>query len=290
MSIFDALVQGVIQGLTEFLPVSSSGHLSLWQHFSGESGEAAGIYSILLHLGTLLAVFIAFRKEIAAMCRELCGMCKEIFSGHIDKTCALPARRRIFLLIISLLPLCGFYFFTDFYRALAADSDIVIIVAEGICFLLTAVLLIVSSRCVKVGGRTAENMTWKDAFAMGVMQGIAPLPGLSRSGSTISVGLIMGVEREEAVAFSFIMGIPAVLGANLLELPRVISGTVEINPAAAAAGMAAALFVGLAAIKTVKILVKNDRFTYFAWYLIAVGLAAVGIGIYEHLTGTAVRF
>ena len=279
MSIFDALVQGVIQGLTEFLPVSSSGHLSLWQHFSGESGEAAGIYSILLHLGTLLAVFIAFRKEIAAMCRELCGMCKEIFSGHIDKTCALP--------VISLLPLCGFYFLTDFYRALAADSDIV---AEGICFLLTAVLLIVSSRCVKVGGRTAENMTWKDAFAMGVMQGIAPLPGLSRSGSTISVGLIMGVEREEAVAFSFIMGIPAVLGANLLELPRVISGTVEINPAAAAAGMAAALFVGLAAIKTVKILVKNDRFTYFAWYLIAVGLAAVGIGIYEHLTGTAVRF
>ena len=125
---------------------------------------------------------------------------------------------------------------------------------------------------------------------MGVMQGIAPLPGLSRSGSTISVGLIMGVEREEAVAFSFIMGIPAVLGANLLELPRVISGTVEINPAAAAAGMTAALFVGLAAIKTVKILVKNDRFTYFAWYLIAVGLAAVGIGIYEHLTGTAVRF
>ena len=282
MSIFDALVQGVIQGLTEFLPVSSSGHLSLWQHFSGESGEAAGIYSILLHLGTLLAVFIAFRKEIAAMCRELCGMCKEIFSGHIDKTCALPARRRIFLLIISLLPLCGFYFLTDFYTALAADSDIV---AEGICFLLTAVLLIVSSRCVKAGGRTAENMTWKDAFAMGVMQGIAPLPGLSRS-----VGLIMGVEREEAVAFSFIMGIPAVLGANLLELPRVISGTVEINPAAAAAGMAAALFVGLAAIKTVKILVKNDRFTYFAWYLIAVGLAAVGIGIYEHLTGTAVRF
>ena len=287
MSIFDALVQGVIQGLTEFLPVARSGHLSLWQHFSGESGEAAGIYSILLHLGTLLAVFIAFRKEIAAMCRELCGMCKEIFSGHIDKTCALPARRRIFLLIISLLPLCGFYFLTDFYTALAADSDIV---AEGICFLLTAVLLIVSSRCVKAGGRTAENMTWKDAFAMGVMQGIAPLPGLSRSGSTISVGLIMGVEREEAVAFSFIMGIPAVLGANLLELPRVISGTVEINPAAAAAGMAAALFVGLAAIKTVKILVKNDRFTYFAWYLIAVGLAAVGIGIYEHLTGTAVRF
>ena len=205
MSIFDALVQGVIQGLTEFLPVSSSGHLSLWQHFSGESGEAAGIYSILLHLGTLLAVFIAFRKEIAAMCIELFGMCKEIFSGHIDKTCALPARRRIFLLIISLLPLCGFYFLTDFYTALAADSDIV---AEGICFLLTAVLLIVSSRCVKVGGRTAENMTWKDAFAMGVMQGIAPLPGLSRSGSTISVGLIMGVEREEAVAFSFIMGIP----------------------------------------------------------------------------------
>lgn len=287
MSVFDAVIQGIIQGLTEFLPVSSSGHLSVWQHFCGEGGETAGIYSILLHLGTLLAVLIAFRGEVCAMCAEFFKMLGEIFSGRFDKSCAEPARRRIFLLIISLLPLCGFYFLTDFYTSLAADNDIIV---EGVCFLLTAALLLVSSRCVKAGGRTAESMTWKDALAMGIMQGIAPLPGLSRSGSTISIGLIMGVEREEAVAFSFIMGVPAVLAANLLEAPKALSGAVEINWGAAIIGMITALFVGIAAIKTVKTLVKSDRFTYFAWYLIAAGILTVGIGIYEHITGSAVCF
>lgn len=280
MSVFDAVIQGIIQGLTEFLPVSSSGHLSLWQHFSGESGEAAGVYSILLHMGTLAAVLIAFRGEVAAMLTEALSMLKEICSGKMSTVGAHPAGRRIFLMLISLLPLCGFYFLTDFYTSLAADNDIIV---EGVCFLLTAALLLVSSRCVKSGGRTAENMTWKDALAMGIMQGIAPLPGLSRSGSTISVGLIMGVERGEAVAFSFLMGIPAVLAANLLEVPKALSGAVEINWSAAVIGMITALLVGLAAIKTVKTLVKTDRFTYFAWYLIAVGIVTVGIGIYENM-------
>ncbi len=280
MSVFDAVIQGIIQGLTEFLPVSSSGHLSLWQHFSGESGEAAGIYSILLHVGTLAAVLIAFRGEIAAMLAELLSMLKEIFSGKMSTVRAHPARRRIFLMLISLLPLCGFYFLTDFYTSLAADNDIIV---EGACFLLTAALLLISSRCVKSGGHTAENMTWNDALAMGIMQGIAPLPGLSRSGSTISVGLIMGVERGEAVAFSFLMGIPAVIAANLLEVPKALSGAVEINWRAAAIGMITALLVGLAAVKTVKTLVKTDRFTYFAWYLIAVGAITVGVGIYENI-------
>lgn len=286
MSVFDAVIQGIIQGLTEFLPVSSSGHLSLWQHFFGESGEAAEIYSILLHMGTLGAVLIAFRKEVGEMLKEILSTLREICSGKMSTDGAHPARRRIFLMLISLLPLCGFYFLTDFYTALAADDDIIV---EGVCFLLTAALLLISSRCVKSGGRTAENMTWKDALAMGIMQGIAPLPGLSRSGSTISVGLIMGVERGEAVAFSFIMGVPAVLAANLLEAPKALSGEVEISWVAAIAGMITALAVGLAAIKTVKALVKTDRFTYFAWYLIVVGLFALGAGIYERVSGNILR-
>lgn len=286
MSVFDAVIQGIIQGLTEFLPVSSSGHLSLWQHFFGESGEAAGIYSILLHMGTLGAVLIAFRKEVGEMLREILSTLREICSGKMSTAGAHPARRRIFLMLISLLPLCGFYFLTDFYTALAADDDIIV---EGVCFLLTAALLLISSRCVKSGGRTAENMTWKDALAMGIMQGIAPLPGLSRSGSTISVGLIMGVERSEAVAFSFIMGVPAVLAANLLEAPKALSGAVEISWGAAIIGMTTAFAVGLAAIKAVKALVKTDRFTYFAWYLIVVGLLSVVAGIYERGSGNILR-
>ena len=285
MSIFDAVIQGIIQGLTEFLPVSSSGHLSLYQHFTGNSGEAAGIYSILLHLGTLLAVAIAFWKELFDMIKEFFSMAKEIVSGKFDKNNMTGSRRLIFLFIISLLPLCFFYFISDFYNSLSTDNDIIV---EGLCFLLTAGLLIVSGKCVKTGGTTAENMSWKQALGMGIMQGIAPLPGLSRSGSTISTGLILGVSREQAVAFSFIMGVPAVLAANILEVPAAISGEVEINWFAAIIGMAVALIVGIAAIKTVKLLVKNDKFTKFAWYLIPLGLIITGIGIFEKITGTVI--
>ena len=149
-------------------------------------------------------------------------------------------------------------------------------------------MLIVSGKCVKTGGTTAENMSWKQALGMGIMQGIAPLPGLSRSGSTISTGLILGVSREQAVAFSFIMGVPAVLAANILEVPAAISGEVEINWFAAIIGMAVALLFGIAAIKTVKLLVKNDKFTKFAWYLIPLGLIITGIGIFEKITGTVI--
>ena len=285
MSIFDAVIQGIIQGLTEFLPVSSSGHLSLYQHFTGNSGEAAGIYSILLHLGTLLAVMIAFWKDILDMIKEFFSMAKEIVTGKFDKENMTGSRRMIFLLIISLVPLCFFYFISDFYNSLSTDNDIIV---EGLCFLLTAVLLIVSGKCVKTGGATAENMSWKQALGMGIMQGIAPLPGLSRSGSTISTGLILGVSREQAVAFSFIMGVPAVLAANILEVPAALSGEVEINWLAALIGMAVALVVGIAAIKTVKLLVKNDKFTKFAWYLIPLGLIITGIGIFEKISGTVI--
>lgn len=285
MSIFDAVIQGIIQGLTEFLPISSSGHLSLYQHFTGNSGEAAGIYSILLHFGTLLAVMIAFRSEILDMIKEFFSMAKEIAAGKFNKNNMTGSRRLIFLFVISLVPLCFFYFISDFYNSLSADNDIIV---EGLCFLLTAALLIISGRSVKKGGTTAENMTWKQALGMGIAQGIAPLPGLSRSGSTISTGLILGVSREQAVSFSFIMGIPAVLAANILEIPGIVSGAVDINWAAAIIGMAVSLVVGIAAIKTVKILVKNDKFTKFAWYLVPLGIIVAGIGIFEHITGTVI--
>lgn len=287
MNLFDAVIQGIIQGLTEFLPVSSSGHLSIYQHFTGNSGEAAGVYSILLHLGTLLAVLIAFYREILDMIKEFFSMAKEIVTGKFDKENMSGSRKMIFLLIISLLPLAFFYFISDFYNSLSTDNDIIV---EGLCFLLTAALLIVSGKCVKTSGTTAENMSWKQALGMGIMQGIAPLPGLSRSGSTISTGLILGVSREQAVAFSFIMGVPAVLAANILEVPAALTGEIEINWFAAIVGMLVSLVVGIAAIKTVKLLVKNDKFTKFAWYLIPLGVIIVAIGIFEKITGTAITF
>ena len=289
MNYFDAIIQGIIQGLTEFLPVSSSGHLSLYQHFTGNSGEAGGTFAILLHFGTLLAVFVVFREVIIDMIIEFFKMLGDIFKGKFDWKNMNGVRRMILLMILSLVPLWAFFFIRDFYNSLAEDSDIVV---EGLCFLLTAALLIISGKCVKTGGKNASNMSWKDALAVGITQGIAPLPGLSRSGSTISVGLIMGLSREYAVAFSFIMGMPVVLAANILEIPDLIKENTfalsDMGPALV--GMLVALAVGIAAIKAVQYLVKNDKFHYFACYLIVIGVITTGIGVFEHITGNLVTF
>ncbi len=284
MGYFDAIIQGIIQGLTEFLPVSSSGHLSLYQHFTGLAGEAGGVYAILLHMGTLAAVCVAFWPTIWGMIKEFFLMLGDIFTGRFKKDGMAPARRMLLLVLLSLTPLIVAFFFSDFFTSLAQDGDIVV---EGCCFLLTAALLYLSDRCVK-GNKDAATMTPRDALAMGVTQAVAPLPGLSRSGSTISVGLMMGVSREQAVAFSFIMGLPAVLAANLLEVPDALSGAVEIAWGPALVGMAVALVFGILAIKTVKWLVTNDRFGLFMWYMLALGVVTVGIGIYEHVTGALV--
>lgn len=289
VNFFDAIIQGLIQGLTEFLPVSSSGHLSLYQHFTGLSGEAGGMYAVLLHMGTLLSVVIAFWKELLDLLYEFIDVLKDLFRGKLRKeSFETGPRHMLWLYVVAELPLLGFYFLSDFYNSLAADSDIIV---EGACFLLTAALIIYSGICAKkVKGRSGDRMTWKDALAIGIVQGIAPLPGLSRSGSTISTGLICGVSREQAVSFSFIMGLPVVLAANLLELKDIIGGEASVEWIPALVGMAVALVSGVLAIKTVKLLVKNDKFNYFAYYLLVLGAVTVGCGIYEHLTGNLITF
>lgn len=286
MSIFEALIQGVVQGLSEFLPISSSGHLSLLQYFFGINGEASASYSILLHFGTLIAVFAAFYKTIWNLILEFFRMVKDIFTGKFSLKNASPERRMILLLIVSELPLLVFYFISDFYNSLSADSDIIV---EGCCFLLTSVLLFISDRVVK-GKKTAAEMSYKDALIVGTVQGIAPLPGLSRSGSTISTGLMCGLTREYAVSFSFIMGIPPVLIANLLEIKDIFSTEVDgavatLEPMQSIIGIVVAAVVGFASIKMVNYLVKKDKFTIFAWYTLVLGLATVTLGIIDVIIG-----
>ena len=286
MSIFEALIQGVVQGLSEFLPISSSGHLSLLQYFFGISGEASASYSILLHFGTLVAVFAAFYKTIWSLILEFFHMVKDIFTGKFSLKNASPERRMILLLIVAELPLLVFYFVSDFYNSLSADSDIIV---EGCCFLLTSVLLFISDRVVK-GKKTAADMSYKDALIIGTVQGIAPLPGLSRSGSTISTGLMCGLTREYAVSFSFIMGIPPVLMANLLEIKDILGGELDgvsasLEPLQSVIGIVVAAVVGFASIKMVNYLVKKDKFTIFAWYTLFLGLATVTLGIIDVVIG-----
>lgn len=282
MNIFEAIMQGIIQGLTEFLPVSSSGHLSLYQHFTGNSGEGALLFSAVLHLGTLVAVFTAFRKTIWELIKELGFMIKDIFTGKFKWKEMNPPRRAIIMMIISLLMLIPFYIFKDFFEGVSEDGDIIV---EGICFLYTATILFLSDRCVK-GNKKFGDITVKNAVTVGAFQGVALLPGVSRSGSTISGGLFCGFERETAVQYSFILGIPAILGGCLLQVKDAVDQkAMDIEPLNFAVGFIVSAIVGICAIKMVNWLVKSDKFKIFAVYTLILGVVVIGIGIFEHAVG-----
>ena len=154
---------------------------------------------------------------------------------------------------------------------------------------MTGILLTLADRSRK-GRKTAREMRFRDALVIGVAQGIAPLPGVSRSGSTVAAGMLMGLDRQYAVTFSFIMGIPAVLGANVLELGEALgSGSFELPLVPVLIGVAAAVVFGIIAIKMVQWVVRTDKFKYFAWYTLALGSVVTVIGIVELLSGHAIQ-
>lgn len=281
MSIIDAIFQAIVQGLTEFLPVSSSGHLSLIQHFTGNSGEGALLFSAILHLGTLVAVFIAFWDTIWALIKEFFVMLKDIFTGKFKWSTMNGERRMIIMLVISLLMLVPFYLFKDFFTAVSEDSSILL---EGFCFLYTATILYLSDRCVK-GKKEPKDINVKNAVTVGVFQGIALLPGVSRSGSTICSGLFCGFSRSTAIRYSFILGIPAILGGCLLEIKDAVTTDMQVEVLPCFIGFVVAAVVGVCAIKMVAWLVKSEKFRIFAYYTFILGIIVIGIGIFELITG-----
>lgn len=285
MSVWDALIQGIVQGLTEFLPVSSSGHLSLVQYFTGNSGETGAFFSILLHLGTLIAVFIAFRKTIWELIVEAFSMLGDIFRRKFSFKTMNGKRRMIWMFVLSEIPLLGFLLVKDYISMVSSDNSIFI---EGICFTITGILLLLADK-LGSGKVDMDNMKAKDALAMGVAQGIATLPGISRSGSTVATGLLMGLDRSYAVTFSFIMGVPAVLGANVLELLDVAGEPFPIGMDVALVGVAAAVIFGLLAIKMVQWLIHTDKYKYFGYYTLALGAAVILIALIEWSTGHMIQ-
>lgn len=285
MTIIEALINGIVQGLTEFLPVSSSGHLSLIQYFTGRGEEAGMLFTILLHLGTLLAVVFAFWKTIWELVAEFFAMLGDLFRGKFRFKDVNPKRRMIFLLIVSLLPMVVSIFFLDYFDKVSTDNSIV---TEGVCFLITSILLFASCKCVK-GHKTAGNMKYSDALIVGAAQAVAPMPGISRSGATISAGVLAGLDRQYAIAFSFIMGVPTVLAANVMEIGGAVREGVAVSVPVIAVGVLASLVFGLLAIKMVRWLVASDKFIYFAWYTMVLGVLTIIIGIYEKMNANAIR-
>ena len=283
--IISAAIQGVIQGLTEFLPVSSSGHLSVARHFMNVSDGGITL-SIVLHLGTLLAVFIAFHKRIWGMIKEFFLSIRDIFTGKFRWSEMNDDRRMMVMVILATLILVPFVLIKDWFTSVQEDGDIIF---EGCAFIFTAIVLILSDACVK-GYKTGKDIKIKDMLTIGLFQVVALFPGVSRSGSTVSAGLFCGLARDTAVAFSFILGIPAILGSAVLEAKDVIGSGVELDVVPLAVGAVVAAVVGLLAIKLVQVIIKHDKFKIFGIYTLILGIACIGVGIYENVTGTRLLF
>ena len=285
MTILEAILQGIVQGLTEFLPVSSSGHLSLFQHFFGLDGENAVTMTIILHLGTLVAVFVAFWDKIKALILEAFRLLRDLFTGKFKWKTMNSERRMIMMIIVSILPLFGFYIFKDFFDNLASDEDIIV---EGFAFLYTSALLFCSTRAKKDNSYTAGETTVKNALTIGIFQGIALTPGISRSGSTICSALFTGMKREDAVEYSFILGIPVILAGafvKLFDLTDSAAEELKANLVPLVISFVISAIAGYLAIRLIKAMVVNDKFRIFAWYTLVLGIAVISIGLYENISG-----
>ena len=268
MTYFNAILLGLIQGVAEFLPISSSGHLAIAQNLLGmqDAGTVPEFFDVLLHLGTLIAVFVAYWSDIWEMILELFRGISDIAHGSTP-TPVPPARRMILLVIIATLPLFAILPIRKSVQGLANSMVFI-----GGALIVTGVLLFLSD-LMRRGRKTDRNAKWWEALIVGVGQAIATLPGISRSGMTITTGCFMGFERSFAVRFSFIMSIPAILGANILGLKDAFeAGIIWGEVPMYLAGVVTAAVVGYLCIRLLKMIAAKGKFGFFAYYCWAAGL------------------
>lgn len=285
MSLAQSIFLGIVQGITEFLPVSSSGHLSILKNFLGINTDGGLLFDVLVHLGTIIAIICVFRKDIYRMFLETIHIVMDLIynakikiHNHREQDAKRPKkvihnnyRKFVVLVIMSTIPTA--------IIGLAAQELVQIaettLIVPGVCLILTAGLLLVAD-VVETGRRIPKDISYTNGFMIGIAQGISTLPGLSRSGTTIAACLLSGFDRKFAVKYSFIMSIPAVLGAALLELKDIGSaGVGAVQFFIYLAGAAAAGVVGYFCIKTMLVVVRKKRFKGFAVYCLIVGIIAI---------------
>ncbi len=271
MTIIKALILGLIQGVSEFLPISSSGHLSIVGRLMGFDPEADSLlsFNILLHVATLAAVFIVYRKDIWEMIKAFFGMCNDLLTGKGLRLKEFLYRRLIVMLIVATLPATAAAF------VLGDIIENPQLWQIGIFLIITAILLFLSEKLA--GGNTdLEKMSSKRAFGVGCFQALGTLPGISRSGSTIVGGLFCGLDKKTAVRFSFLMSIPAILGALVLDIKDIFtapSQTLSFLPVVV--GMITAALSGYFAIKFLLRLVEKSKLSYFSIYCTLAGIFAI---------------
>ncbi len=277
MSLLKSIILGIIQGLCEFLPISSSGHLALAQHFFGFGGEVDELaFSVLLHLGTLFAVVIIYYKDIWELIKSFFSLIGKLFKGNFKFSEYTVGERFVVLFIIAVLPLVPASFLNNALEVLMGYP-----IAIGVILLFNSVVLWFSDSFAK-GHKDIEDTKPKNALVIGLCQLLAVLPGLSRSGSTITGGLTQGLDRTVAVKFSFLLSIPAILGACVLELPDFVKNIPDTKTMLIyLAGAVTAMIVGILAIKIVNWISKKSNFRMFSYYCFAVGVLAIIAGILE---------
>ena len=266
MTYLSSFLLGLVQGLAEFLPISSSGHLSIAQNLLGLNTEIPEFFDVLLHLGTLVAVFVAYWRDICDMVAELIHGVGDLVHGTTPRQVP-PARRLILLIIVGTLPL---FILLPIHKQVQALSNNMVFI--GAALVVTGFLLFACD-LVRKGKKTERTATIADVLVVGLGQAIATMPGISRSGMTITTGCFMGFERKFAVRFSFLLSIPAVLGANILSLKDALDdGIIWAEVPMYLVGVITAAVVGYACIRLLRLVAEKGRFGAFAYYCWAVGL------------------
>lgn len=271
MTYFEATILGLVQGLAEFLPISSSGHLALLQSWFKIDESKVLLFTVLLHVGTLISVFIVYWKDIWELIVELVLTIRDLCTGKGLRMEERPVRKLGVMIIVATIPtaIIGFAF-GDFF-----DSLYTSVLPIGIGLIITGFLL-VSAEKINTGNREIKQMNCRNAIFIGVVQGIAICPGISRSGSTLFGSLVCNLDRKFAVKFVFLISIPSILGSAILETPAAIEAGVTASQLGPVIwGMAVAAISGLVAIKGMIKIVSDKKLSWFSYYVWVLGLVVV---------------
>lgn len=269
MSILSAIFLGFVQGVAEFLPISSSGHLAVLQNvFHMQTAEEGHMFfDVLLHLGTVVSIVIVYWKDIVNIVRDTLDFLRSARFSDPQARKEHPGGRFLLMIIIGTLPLFLILPFHDRLEQLYYSTAFI-----GAAFILTGCVLFVSDKMAP-GRKNERTMRVTDALIIGVCQAIATIPGISRSGSTITAGIATGQSRGYAMKYSLLMSVPAVLGANLLSLIKALKNHVDwSNLPAYIVGTVVAMAVGYVSILLLQRLLKKGKFGKFAYYMWGVGV------------------
>lgn len=268
MTITEGILLGLIQGLAEFLPISSSGHLAILQYVFGIKGEQVLSFAVLLHFGTLVSLFAVYYKDIWQLILELIATIKDLLTGKGLGMKNNETRRLGVMILVATVPTAMIgLLFNDFFEGLYHS-----LTAIGIALLITGTILWLVER-MKPKGKSLREMTLLDAILVGLFQSVAIAPGISRSGATIVGSLFTGLNRPFAVKFAFLISIPSIMGAVILEAPDAFAYGIDSSILVPIlAGVVVAAVSGFLAIKTMIRLVSNRTLHLFSYYTWAVGI------------------